>query len=80
MSGRKKWRREIFPPHKVEVIDELNKLHKYWLQRRVGLGVHPAREHHKILDRLVVNIRQTVLDLGGEPPKNHPIQGLGQDR
>lgn len=79
MSGRKKWRREIFPPHKVEVIDELNELHKYWLNRRVALGVHPACEHHKILDRLVDDIRRTVLDLGGELPKNHPCQGLGQD-
>ena len=66
-----KWKKEIHPTQREALIKDLRDSLSFWRQRRVALGVHPAKPHAKALASIEDAITEALFSLG-EDMTPHP--------
>lgn len=66
-----KWKKEVHPTQREALVSDLHSALSFWRQRRVALGIHPAKPHAKALAGIEDAITSALSALG-EDMAPHP--------
>lgn len=66
-----KWKKEVSPSQREALVKDLRDSQSFWRQRRVALGVHPAKPHAQALASIEDTISEALSSLG-EDMTPHP--------
>ena len=66
-----KWKKEVHPTQREELVKDLRGSLSFWQRRRVALGIHPAKPQAKALANIEDAIKEALTALG-EDMAPHP--------